>query len=87
MRDEIEAKITEWQGQVDDLQKQVVQMTKQLEEVHKLVERITGAIIGAQELLKIAELKDGHGEQSSQGDTMVDGVAVDGGTDSQPVTS
>lgn len=65
MKGQIAAKVTEWQQQATEIQQQLQQMETQLAETRKLLERITGAILGGQELLKIAEEKESDEPQGS----------------------
>lgn len=58
MRQQLEEKLTEWEKQLKEVTEQRNTMTAQLEEVNRLVERITGAVLATQELLKIAELHE-----------------------------
>ena len=57
MGDVINTKITEWQRQLEQLQAQRQQLAAQLQEVDISIQRVTGAIIGAREIM--AEANDG----------------------------
>jgi len=58
MKEKLEAKIKEYNDMLKETKEQQAEVKQRLEDLNKSIERITGALIATQELLKDLEPKD-----------------------------